>query len=203
MESSEILSYIKGVRLTFDNKSDVSRYGYKVKELDKTAPLWLCDIVQTPAEARLLGIALAWNGIYHMEINKDVCTYLVSEWLRRVSKPSLIFDDVEIFSPADIRSLIKENNDWAYILQMTSSKKIHPITYCYIAELTNAPKEWKSTRWKFSRKKFEVLQNVVDIPSGYVIQLSRYLKTTFEENKNERNHVEVSSKESGQPGVQR
>ena len=201
MTPEEILAYIKGVRLSFDGALNLEKYGFKVKELEKSAPFWLAELIETPEDARLLGIALAWNGIYHMEIRKDVCQFLLDEWRTRRDKPSLVLTDLSIESMTDIRNLIKESSDWSYILQQTSSKKIHPVTYCYIMELTSAYKTWKTTRWKFAKNRFEILRKTVDIPSGYVIQLSRHLTKTFLENHNERNQVEISSEESGQPGV--
>lgn len=203
MNSSDIISTILGVSLTYDGHANLSAYGYKVKSFDGFYCPWITDLVQDdPKRARVLGIGLAWKGKYYKEIDKKYCEDLLGDWMYRIEHPSFVVEELDISDPKDIKQLIKETSDWAYIVQQVNAGRIHPVTFCYINALTRASADWKSIRWKFIKRKFEIIEHIVDVPNPRVVQLSRFLVKHFKENEHERNSVEVPSEEPCQPGFQ-
>lgn len=186
MTESEIVSVLNGVRLTIEGKRDLSKFNYKVRESEKYSFPWLPSLIDgSHLRARLLGCALSWEGIYHTQIRKEQCEKLLFEWADRYDRPIRIFEELNIDTSSELIQLVKETSDWAQLLKLVSTKKIHPITFCYIDSLTNASSKWTTLRWKISKQRFNSIKKVVDIPHSNVVKLSCYLTKRFEEYENE------------------
>lgn len=185
MSSSDIISIIKGVRLSLAGSQDLSRYKFKTKTTERFNYHFLEKVCKNEHDARLLGAGLFWEKVYHTDLEESQCNRILHEWKWRYEKPSSILSDVDISTPNDISVLIKESSVGPTLLNLVNQKQIHPITFCYIDKLTGCSIKWTSLNWKLSKQKFEMLQKVVDIREYSVIQLARYLKNTFNGESNE------------------
>lgn len=182
MTSQEILGIINGVRLTLEGKSDLSNYRYRAPIDSPIVCSWLPEIVRNEKDVYLLAIALAWNNVFHYNLEKKQCVALLYDWASRYIQPSSVLKDVEIGSPTDLRNLVKDGGAGPFLLTGIIQKRIHPITYCYIEKITGCTKSWNSIYWKMYKRKFEVLSNVVDIPRERMLKLHNYLIDNFKEN---------------------
>ena len=183
--ANEIISIIKGVRLSLTGGADLSKYNFKTKVNEKFGYYFLDKICKTEHDARLLGAGLFWEKIYHTDITPETCSRILEEWKWRYEKPSSVLSDISIESIEDLKTLLKETVAGPALLNYVNQKRIHPITFCYIDKLTKCSLKWSSLNWKLSKQKFEMLEKVVDIRDYSVVQLSKYLIKTFKEHKDE------------------
>lgn len=184
ISNEDALRKIRGVSLHGTEKANLEQYNFFVSSIGNKPIFydWLPLILRDDSKRLdLLSAALLYNSKFFMDLELDYCKETLDEWVSRYDKPSRIFEDVVLDEINDLNSLIKESVAGPHLLNLLNSKKIHPITFCYLSKLSGCTKKWTSIHWKIHKRKIETIEKVVDVKQEKVVKLMHFLKTRFGE----------------------